>query len=114
VFLNIYFESFQVYPHYLDRKWLNNSPRFRGLPITHIVEFVKYISEIEFEGEDVLVKLFILSLSSFLQYWIKGCREYKGISSFIDLINRFIEFVKLQCQTYEDALQNITIALEDE
>jgi hypothetical protein len=93
---------------------VKNSPRFRGLPITHIVEFLKYISEIEFEGEDVLVKLFILSLSSFLQDWIKGCCEDKGISSFIDLISRFIEFVKPQCQTYEDALQNLAIALEDE
>ena len=53
-----------------------------------------YISEIDLEGEDVLVKLFILSLSSFLQDWIKGCCEGKRISSFIDLINRFIEFVK--------------------
>jgi hypothetical protein len=114
VYLTIDFESFQGYPHYFDIKWLKNSPRFRGLPITHIVEFLKYISEIEFEGEDVLVKLFILSLSSFLQYWIKGCCEDKGISSFIDLISRFLEFVKPQFQTYEDSLQNLAISLEDE
>ena len=65
------------------------------------------------EGEDVLVKLFILSLSCFLQDWIKSCCKDKGISSFIDLINRFMEFVKPQCQTYEDALQNLTIALDN-
>jgi hypothetical protein len=75
---------------------------------------LKYISEIEFEGEDVLVKLFILSMSSFLQGWIKGCCEDKRISSFVDLISKFIEFVKPQCQIYEDALQNLAIALEDE
>jgi hypothetical protein len=114
VYLTIDFESFQGYLHYFDIKWLNNSPRFEGLPITHIVEFLKYISEIAFEGEDVLVKLFILSLSSFLQDWINGCCEDKSISSFVDLISRFIEFGKPQCQTYEDALQNLTIALEDE
>jgi hypothetical protein len=114
VYLTIDFKSFQGYPHYFDAKWLNNSPRFRGLPITHIVEFLKYISEIELEGEDVLVKLFILSLPSFLQDWFKGCCEDRGISSFVDLISRFIEFVKPQCQTYEDALQNLTVALEDE
>jgi hypothetical protein len=73
---------------------LKKSPRFEGLPITHIVEFLKYISEIEWEGEDVLVKFFILSLPSFLKYWFKGCCEDMGISSFVDLINRFIEFVK--------------------
>jgi hypothetical protein len=114
VYPTIDFESFQGYPHYLDIKRLNNSPRFGGLPITHIVVFLKYISEIEFKGEDVLVKLFILSLSSFFQDWIKGCCKDKGISSFADLISRFIEFVKPQCQTYEDALQNLAIALEDE
>jgi hypothetical protein len=54
-----------------------------GLPINHIVQLLKYISDIEFEGEDVLVKLFIFSLSSFLQDWIKGCCKDKGISSFI-------------------------------
>ena len=95
-------------------KWLINCPRFKGLPITHIVEFLKYISEIELEGEDVLVKLFILSLPYFLQDWFKSCCEDRVISSFINLISRFIEFVKPQCQTYEDALQNIAIALQDE
>jgi hypothetical protein len=67
VYPTIDFKSFQGYSHYFDIKWLNKSPRFEGLPITHVVEFFKYISEIEFEGEDVLVKLFILSMPSFLQ-----------------------------------------------
>jgi len=62
VYPSIGFESFQGYPNYFDMKWLNNSPRFRSLPINHIVEFLKNVSELEFEGEDVLVKLFILSL----------------------------------------------------
>jgi hypothetical protein len=53
------------------------------------VEFLKYISEIEWEGEDVLLKLLILSLPSFLQDWSKGCCEDRGISSFVDLISRF-------------------------
>jgi hypothetical protein len=65
------------------------------------------------EGEDVLVKLFILSLPSFLQDWFTNCCEDRGISFFVDLISRFIEFVKPQCQTYEDALQNLTVTLED-
>jgi hypothetical protein len=114
VYPTIDFKSFQGYPHYFDTKWLNNSPRFGGLPITHIVEFLKYISEIELGGEDVLVKLFILSLPSFLQDWFKSCCEDRGISSFVDLISRFIEFVKPQCLTYEDALKNLAVALEDE
>jgi len=65
-------------------------------------------------GEDVLVKLFILSLTSFLQDWFKSYCEDRGISSFVDLINRFIEFVKPQCLTYKDALKNLAVFLEDE
>ena len=107
-------KKIQRYPHFFDAKWLKNSPRFRGLPITHIVEFLEYVSEIELGGEDVMVKLFILSLPSFLQDWFKSCCEDRGISSFVDLINRFIEFVKPQCLTYEGALENIAVALEDE
>jgi hypothetical protein len=70
--------------------------------------------EIEVVGEDVLVKLFILSLPSFVQDWIKSCCEPKCNSSFIYLINRFLEFTKLHCQTYEDVLQNLAVVLEDE
>ena len=75
---------------------------------------MKYISEIELEGEDVLVKLFILSLPSFLQDWFRGCCEDRGISYFVDLISRFIEFPKPQFLTYEDSLKNIAVALENE
>jgi hypothetical protein len=114
VYPTIDFKSFQGYPHYFDAKWLKNSPRFEGLPITHIVEFLKYIDEIELEGEDVMVKLFILSLPYFFQDWFKSCCEDRGISSFIDLISRFIDFVKPKCLAYEYALQNLTVALEDE
>jgi hypothetical protein len=114
VYPTIDFKSFQGYPNYFDTKWSSNSPRFGGLPITHIVEFMKYISEIELAGEDVLMKLFILSLPSFLQDWFKSSCEDRGISSFVDLINRFIEFVKPQCLTYEDALKNLATTLEDE
>jgi hypothetical protein len=114
VYPTIDFKSLQGYPTCFDTKWLSNPPRFWGLPIPHIVNFLEYMSEIELGGEDVLVKLFILSLPSFLQDWFKGCCEDRGISSFVHLISRFIDFVKPHCQTYEDALQNLTIALEDE
>jgi hypothetical protein len=107
------FKSFQGYPNYFDTKWLNNSPRFCGLPTPHIVNFLDYMSETELGGEDALIKLFILTLPSYLQDWFKSCCEDRGISSFIHLISRFIDFTKPCCQTYEDALHNLTIALED-
>jgi hypothetical protein len=72
------------------------------------------MSETELGGEDALIKLFILTLPSYWQDWFKSCCEDRGISSFMHLISRFIDFTKPLCQTYENALHNLTIALEDE
>jgi hypothetical protein len=107
------FKILRGYPTRFDTKWSNNLPRFWGLPTPHIIKFLDHISEVELGGEDALIKLFILSLPSFLQDWVKGCCQDRGISSFIHLINRFVDFTKPRCQTYEDALHNLTIALED-
>jgi hypothetical protein len=108
------FKSLQGYPTHFYTKCSNNLPRFWGLPTPHIINVLEYISEVELGGEDALIKLFILSLPSFLQDFFTGCCKDRGISSFIHLISRFIDFTKPRCQTYEDSLQNITIALEDE
>jgi hypothetical protein len=110
---SIDFRSFQGYPNYFDTKWLNNSPIFLGLPTPHIVNVLEYLSEIELGGEDALIKLFILTLPSYLQDWLKGCCKDRGISSFIHLISRFIDFTKPHCQTYEDVLRNLMVALDD-
>jgi hypothetical protein len=105
------FRSFQGYPNYFDDRWLDNSPPFLGLPALHIVKFFEYLSEIELEGEDALIKLFLLILPPYLQKRFKSCCNDRGISSFIQLINKFIEFTKPDLQTYEDVLQNLMVTL---
>jgi len=45
---------------------------------------------------------------------MKGCCEENGISSFIDLFSRFLEFAKTKYQMYEDVLQNIAVVLKVE
>jgi hypothetical protein len=67
MYLSIDFRNFQGYPSYFDTKWLNNSPMFLGLPAPHIVNFLEYLSEIKLGGEDALIKLFLLTLPSYLQ-----------------------------------------------
>jgi hypothetical protein len=113
MYLTIDFKSFQGYPNYFDTKWLNNSPRFLGLPTPHIVNLLDYMSETELGGEDAIIKLFLLTLPSYLKNHFKGCCQDRGILSFIHLISRFVEFTKPHCQMYEYALHNLTIALED-
>jgi hypothetical protein len=108
---SIDFRSFQGYPNYFDTKWLDNSPMFLGLPALHIVNFLEYLSEIKLGGEDALIKLFLLTLPSYLQKRFKSCCKDRGISSFIHLINKFIDFTKPDYQTYEDVLQNLMVTL---
>jgi hypothetical protein len=109
---SIDFRIFQGYPNYFDTKWLDNSPTFLALPTPHIVNVLEYLSKIKLGGEDALIKLFLLTLPSYLQNRFKSCCIERGISSFIDLISRFIDLTKLDCQTYEDVLQNLMVTLD--
>jgi hypothetical protein len=78
---------------------------------THIANFLEYLSDIGLGGEDALVKLFLLTLPPYLQKRFKSCCNDRGISSFIQLMNKFIEFTKPDLQTYEDVLQNLMVTL---
>jgi hypothetical protein len=84
---------------------------FLGLPSPHIVNFLECLSEIKLGGEDALIKLFLLTLPSYLQNCFKSCCKDKSISSFIHLIDRFIDLTNSDCQTYEDVLQNLMVTL---
>jgi hypothetical protein len=88
-----------------------HSPMFLGLPAPHIVNFLEYLSEIKLGGEDALIKLFLLTLPSYLHKRFKSCCKDRGISSFIHLITKFIDLTKPDCQTYEDVLQNLMVTL---
>jgi hypothetical protein len=109
---SIDFIIFQGYPDYFDTKWINNSPLFLGLSTPHIVNFLDYMSETNLGGEDALIKLFLLTLPSYLKDHFKSCCKNMGISSFIHLISRFIDLTKPYFQTYEDVLQNLMVALD--
>jgi hypothetical protein len=79
MYLSIDFRSFQGYPNYFDTKWLGNSPTFLGLPAPHIVNFLEHLSEMKLGGEDALIKLFFLTLPSYLQKHFKNCCKDRGI-----------------------------------
>jgi hypothetical protein len=109
---SIDFRSFQGYPNYFDTKWLNKSPTFLGLLAPHIVNCLEYLSELKLGGEDALIKLFLLTLPSYLKDCFNICYKDRGISSFIHLISRFIDLTKTDCQMYEYVLQNLMVTLD--
>jgi hypothetical protein len=74
-------------------------------------KFLEHLSEIRLGGEDALIKLFFLTLPSYLQKCFKSCFKDRGISSFIHFISKFIELTKPDFQMYEDVLQNLMVTL---
>jgi hypothetical protein len=56
------FENILGYPNKFKEGWLENFPRFKGLVVTHIAKFLKYIQEMG-EHEDVQIQWFLVSLS---------------------------------------------------
>jgi hypothetical protein len=55
------------YPNHFSPDWLDDCPKFDGDPssaITHVVKFLKYASKINVIHEDVLIRLFLVSLEA--------------------------------------------------
>jgi hypothetical protein len=55
------------YPDKLPPKWEKNIPKFDGDPLSaipHVSSFVKHVSELNERNEDVLIRLFLLSLET--------------------------------------------------
>jgi hypothetical protein len=52
------------YPNHYSLEWLEDLPKYDGDPslaIPHIVNFLRYISEINVTHEDVMMRLFVYS-----------------------------------------------------
>jgi hypothetical protein len=62
------------YPNHFSLDWVYDCPKFNGDPtlaITHIVRFLKYTSKINVIHEDVLIKLFLVSLEPRQKFWVR-------------------------------------------
>jgi hypothetical protein len=62
------------YPNHFSPDWGDNCPKFDGDPslaIAHVVKVLKYVSEINVTHQDVLIRLFLLSLGTRQKNWVK-------------------------------------------
>lgn len=81
------------YPNALDWKVKTNIPIFDGDPSSKIdqkAEFIKHASKIHVAYQDVLIELFIISITYKHRDWLDSC-EPRSIPSFTVLIGRFLE-----------------------
>jgi hypothetical protein len=84
MFPSLDIEDILGYPNQFSLGWGNNYPKFDGDPslaITHVVNFLKLFSNIDVTHQDVLIRLFFLSLETRQTDWDRHTLNAKSISS---------------------------------
>jgi hypothetical protein len=97
--------------------WVNNCPKFDGDPsldITHVVNFLKYVLEIDVTHQDVIIIFFFLSMETRQKDWVEHTLHSKSISSLEIFIEKFLKRWAPITQIYEDTFHNLTVALQRE
>ena len=92
-FRKIYFSSVLEYLNQLSPpRWaFERAPKFHGhlhLATQHVTSFIDYISDLNVVHEDVIMKLFVISMEEDANRWLKHL-DRGEISSFIGLIKAF-------------------------
>ena len=65
IFPSIDIKKFLEYPNHFSPNWGGNCLKFDGSPssvVTHVVNFLKYVSKINVTCQDVLIRLFFFYL----------------------------------------------------
>jgi hypothetical protein len=73
------------YPNEFPLEWNENVSNFDGeysQAIINIVSLLKYVSKLNVMHEDVLIKIFLVSLEGDQKIWVKNCSDPRTISSF--------------------------------
>jgi hypothetical protein len=117
MFPSLDIEDVSGYPNHFSPGWGNNYPKFDedpSLAITHVVNLLRYVSEIDVTHQDVLIRLFFLSLETKRKGWVKHTLNPKSISSLTISIEEFLKIWAPRTQIYEDVLHDLIAALQRE
>jgi hypothetical protein len=98
------------YPNHYPMEWRENCAKFDGdsaLAITHIVNYMKYVSSLDVLHEDVLMKSFVYLLESSQKDWITHSCSPKSIPSSTNLIKEFLRHYRPATQSLEDDFQEL-------
>jgi hypothetical protein len=98
------------YPNHCPTEWRENCPKFDGDPalaVTHVANYMKYVSSLDVLHEDVLMKIFVSSLESSQKDWLAHLCDPKSIPSSTKLIEEFLRHYRPATQSLEDAFQEL-------
>jgi hypothetical protein len=93
------------YPNHCPTEWRENCPKFDGDPalaVTHVVNYMKYVSSLNVLHEDVLMKIFMSSLESSQKDWLAHSCDPKSIPSSTKLIEEFLRNYRPATQSLQD------------
>jgi hypothetical protein len=76
--------------------------------------FLKYFLKIDVMHQDVLIRLFFLSLETRQKEWVKHILSPKSISSLTKFIHKFLKRWAPRMKSYENTLHDLTVALQRE
>ena len=82
---------------------MRNMSQFDGDPCTtidHITKLIEHASKMNVVHLDNLIELFIASIGYEHRGWLDSC-EPQSISSFVDLINKFMKYKGQKFQSTE-------------
>jgi hypothetical protein len=117
MFPSLDIEHVMGYPNHVFTGWGNNCPKFDAylsLDIAHVVNLLRYVSEIDVAHQDVLIRLFFLSLKERKKDWFKDTLNPKSIFSLTIFIEEFLKRWALRTQRYKNILHDLTTTLQRE
>jgi hypothetical protein len=74
IFPSLDIENYFEYQNYFSLNWWENCQKIDSdltFSVTHVVKFLKYISQINVIHDDVLIRLFLLYLEVIKNNWVK-------------------------------------------
>jgi hypothetical protein len=83
-----------------------------SFPIIHVMNFLKYVSEIDVTHQDVLIRLFFLSLETRQTDRVENTLKPKSISSLTIFIEEFLKIWAPRTQSYEDTFHKLMVSLQ--
>jgi hypothetical protein len=112
------FLGYSWYPNKAPPRWTEHLPRFHGdthLAAHHVASFMDYISKLNVEHEDVMMRMFSHSLVGDAKDWFKdfGKGEINSFAGFIKSFHKYWDSSYKEEEQIEDLLDESISLNED-
>jgi len=114
VYLSLDVHNVPGYPNHCPTEWRANCPKFDSdlaLAVTHMANYMMYVSSLDVLREDVIMKIFVSSLESSQKDWLTHLSDPKSIPSSTKLIEELLRNYRPATQSLENSFQDLKYIL---